>query len=240
MDGFRCKHCEACGRAAGNGDLCRGSEAHIGSNYGHSSRVVVVSLDTGGTNDGLARRRARVEQSAPENQHMRGTLQLLRAVYGDEAFAGKEEKHLFILCAMTNAAKCSGGSFGGGQVAWALFNNCREYVIPELKLLDPELIVTQGVRAFAGLDDPGERLVLSEAHRAVVAQHTEQLPTEVRGWVGALAEEYFRTVPVGGNDVPVLKTVHPSARGGQWQQFARIDLAPVAWLARCLMDVRTT
>ena len=80
-------------------------------------------------------------------------------------------------------------------------------MIPELKMLDPELIVTQGVRAFAGLADSGEGLVLSEAHRGVVAQHTEELPTEVRGWVGALAEEYSRTVSVGGNDVPVLKTV---------------------------------
>ena len=238
--GFCCKYAEACSAAARNSELCRGSEAHVGSNYGQSRRVVVVSLDTGGMSDGLAKRRKRVEETAPGNQHMHGTLQLLRAVYGDEAFAGKEENHLFTLFAMTNAAKCSGGVFGGGQVGWELFHCCREYVMPELKCLDPELIVTQGVRAFAAIGDPGKGLALSEAHRVVVEQHTAELPTEVRGWIKAVAEEYFRTVAVGGKDVPAMKTVHPSARGGQWQYFTRIALAPVAWLARCLMDTRPT
>ena len=237
--GFRCKHAEACASAAGNSELNRGSEAHVGSNYGQRHRVVVVSLDTGGTSDGLAARRQRVEETAPGNQHMHGTLQLLRAVYGDEAFDGNEKNHLFTLFAMTNAAKCSGGVFGGGQVGWELFRNCREYVMPELECLDPELIVTQGVRAFEAINDHGEGLALSEAHQAVVEQHTVDLPKEVRGWISALAEEYFRTVAVGRNEVPVMKTVHPSARGGQWQYFTRIALGPVAWLARCLMDAQT-
>ena len=236
--GFCCKHAEACAAAAGNSELSRGSEAHVGSNYGHRRRVVVVSLDTGGTSDGLAARRQLVEETAPGNQHMHGTLQLLRAVYGDEAFHGKEENHLFTLFAMTNAAKCSGGIFGSGQVGWELFRNCREYVMPELECLDPELIVTQGVRAFEAINDHGEGLALSEAHQAVVAQHTVELPTEVRGWISALAEEHFRTVAVGRNEVPAMKTVHPSARNGQWQYFAQTALGPVAWLARCLMDAQ--
>ena len=233
--GFHCKYSDACAEAAGNSELCRGSEAHVGSNYGQLRRVVVVSLDTGGTSDGLAVRRQRVEETAPGNPHMHGTLELLRAVYGDRAFDGNDENYLFTLFAMTNAAKCSGGIFGGGQAGRELFHNCREYVMPELECLDPELIVTQGVRAFEAINDPAK---LSEAHKAVVERQTAELPMEVRAWVLALAREYFWTVAVGGSDVPVMKTVHPSARGGQWQYFTRIALGPVAWLARRLMDAR--
>ena len=86
-----------------------------------------------------------------------------------------------------------------------------------------------------GINDPAK---LCEAHKAVVERQTAELPMEVRAWVLALAREYFWTVAVGGSDVPVMKTVHPSARGGQWQYFTRIALGPVAWLARCLMDAR--
>ena len=232
---FRCKHCEACAAAARNSELYRGSEAHVGSNYGQMRRVVVVSLDTGGTNDDLAARRRLVEATAPGNPHMHGTLELLRAVYGDSAFDGKEEHYLFTLFAMTNAAKCSGGIFDGGQVGWELFHNCREYVMPELECLDPELVVTHGVRAFEAISDPAK---LSGTHKAAVERRTAELPTEVREWILALAEEYFWTVAVGGTDVPVMKTVHPSARGGQWQYFKRVALGPVAWLARCVMDAQ--
>ena len=75
---------------------CAGDpEAHVGSNYGQSRRVVVAALrNPAERTTVLACRFARVEKSTLDNQHMRGTLQLLRAVYGVEAFAGNEENHL--------------------------------------------------------------------------------------------------------------------------------------------------
>ena len=234
--GFRCEHSDACAKAAEFSKLSRGAEAHVGSNYGQRRRVAVVSLDTGGTSDCLEERRKRVEENAPSNQHMRGTLKLLEAIY-DEASNGSGNHHLFKLFAMTNAAKCSGGVFGGGQVGWELFHHCREYVMPELKCLEPELIVTQGVRAYAAIRD-SEELTLSKAHQAVVERHSAELGKEVQKWIVALAKEYLRTVDIGGSEVPVMKTVHPSARGGQWQYFTRVALKPVAWLARCLMEAR--
>ena len=236
--GFRCKHSDSCAEAAENSELKleRGAEAHVGSNYGQRRRVVVVALDTGGTSDCLDKRRERVEEQEPGNQHMRGTLRLLEAIY-DEASNGSGKHHVFTLFAMTNAAKCSGGIFGTGQVGWNLFNNCREYVMPEIDCLDPELIVTQGVRAYAAIRD-SEELTLSKAHQAVVERHAAELGKEVQKWIVALAKEYLRTVDIGGSEVPVMKTVHPSARGGQWQYFTRVALEPVAWLARCLMEAR--
>lgn len=61
-----------------------------------------------------------------------------------------------------------------------------------------------------------------------------ELPSWVREWLQALAKEHLRTIEIGERYVPVIKTVHPSARGRQWQQFARVALKPVAAMARHL------
>ena len=228
VDHFDCRHSDACHQDA-QCELKRGAEAHVGTLYGERLRVVVISLDTGGSCSNMDNRRQRIEiDLTPQttNPHMKGTMETLQAIYGADA----ENPDVRMLFAMTNAAKCSRRE-SSSMVPWRLYNRCREYVKEELECLSPELIVTQGNRAHEALGSPES---LSELHRKTLYAWTAELPGWVREWLKALAKEHLRTVEIGERDVPVIKAVHPSARGGQWQQFARVGLKPVAAMARHL------
>ena len=231
--GFSCQHTNVCAKAAGCA-LSRGAEAHVGTRYGEGIRVVVVSLDTGGDNDSMDRRRSKIEDLHPNggnNAHMRGTTQLLQAIYGTEP--NIDSGNLYELYAMTNTAKCSRCGPSSTKVPGALYRNCSEYVAPELACLVPQMIVTQGREAWWALDAPRS---LSDAHRTVLDHWIADLSIHpvVRNWLWSLATEYLMTASVAERDVPILKTTHPSARSGQWQRFARTDLQPVVAMAKHL------
>ena len=230
---FHCQHDNACADAA-KCTLSRGAEAHVGTRYGKDLRVAVVSLDTGGTSHSMDRRRSEVEglhPDRPRNAHMRGTRKLLQAIYGSEPKS--DSGNLYELYAMTNAAKCSRGGPGSNKVPEKLYQNCSHYVTEELACLAPQMIVTQGNEAWRALRD---RKPLSEAHQAVLDHWIADLSahTVVHAWLRSLATEYLRTASVADRDVLTLKTIHPSARGGQWQRFARTHLQPVVAMAKHL------
>ena len=69
---------------------------------------------------------------------------------------------------------------------------------------------------------------------AVLRPWLAELPALARDWLDSPAREYLRTVPLDGAEVPVVKTIHPSARAGQWHRFARTGLRPVAAMAKHL------
>ena len=228
MCSFCCEHANACKVAAGY-LLRQGAEAHVGTRYGKDLRVVVVSLDTGGDNDSMDRRRRVVQglhpKVAKKNAHMKGTTELLKAIYGPD------NGNLYELYAMTNAAKCSRAYRGRAKVCRVLYENCSEFVVPELACLDPQMIVTQGNEAWRALR-AGD--VLSAAHEADLEDWITHRAASavVRDWLWSLAREYLRTASVADRDVPTLKTIHPSARAGQWQRFARTALQPVVTMAK--------
>ena len=247
VDNFHCQHSKVCGQNAKCG-LYRGAEAHVGSRYGENLRVAVVSLDTGGDNPNMDSRRRQIEVEHTlegSNPHMKGTTQLLTAIYGDcENF-----HEPFKLFAMTNAAKCSRtDKSDSSKVPWPLYKKCMEYVEPELECLSPELIVTQGNEAYWALRDlivpqgKNEDYWNQKSTDALSGTHcqildswmAEMQPALVRDWLKALANEYLRIVRIGGNDVPMIKSIHPSARAGQWQRFTRIALQPVVAMAKHL------
>jgi hypothetical protein len=53
--------------------------------------------------------------------------------------------------AHVNSAKCCENNVGRSQASVELFKNCREHLAGELKILDPEIIVTQGLNAKISL-----------------------------------------------------------------------------------------
>ena len=229
---FSCHYSETCLRAAGC-ELSRGAEAHVGSKYGDDLRVVVVSLDTGGSAEDMDLRRERIEGNPPGNPHMKGTADLLNAIYGPGR-AGRERQDVFELYAMTNAAKCSREAGNdSSKVPSALYGNCSDFAKPELACLRPQLIVTQGNDAYGALESPKG---LSEAHEMLLRKWMEQFPELVRDWLASLVSEYLMTMSVDEREVPLMKTVHPSARGGQWQRFVRTGLRPVVHMAKHLAD----
>ena len=231
VSNFCCQHAAACRKAAVR-DLYRGSEAHVGCRYGEGLRVVVVSLDTGGKGESLDKRCKTIQSlyrpdgdTLHMNPHMRGTTQLLKAIYGPD------NGNLYELYAMTNAAKCSRADPGSAKVPRVLYENCSEFVVPELACLDPQMIVTQGNEAWRALR-AGD--VLSAAHKADLEDWVahQAAGVVVRDWLRSLAREYLRTVSVADRDVPTLKTIHPSARAGQWHRFVRTALQPVVTMAK--------
>ena len=236
---FHCQHAKACAVAA-ECALNRGSEAHVGTRYGEDLRVVVVSLDTGGTSDPMDRRRSEIEclycpdcDTSHMNPHMRGTTELLKVIYGIES--DTDGGNLLELYAMTNAAKCSRRDPSSAKVSSKLYKNCSDYVPPELTCLAPELIVTQGKEAREALD-AGQGL--SDVHQNILDNWVAGWSAHpvVRDWLQSLAKEYLMTVYVPDNDVPTLKTIHPSVPTGEWQRFVRTALRPVVAMAKHLVQ----
>lgn len=229
VDKFQCSHTDQC-REKAKCKLSQGAEAHLGKHFGQDLRVVVVSLDTGGTSDAMENRRREIEAvhfKGPENPHMKGTKELLEAIFGNN-------ENVFELYAMTNAAKCSrGDDSSSDKVPDALYKNCKEYVLPELECLDPQLIVTQGAKAW-------EALKLEHPAPVLPAELDNWIDSQaagskvVHGWLKSLAKEYLNMLRIADRDVPIMKTIHPSARQGQWGMFVRTALQPIVAMAKCL------
>ena len=156
---FCCEHFACCSKAAAKAkpkgrDLVKGAEAHVGEKYGDPIRIVVISLDTGGDpkkkfGECLLKRRKIIKSvtyDSPEtNPHMKGTIETLSHLYGRDK---REDAHYLLKrFAMTNSAKCSGKDESMKSVPDKLYENCRDHGLAELKKLNPQLVVTQGVKA---------------------------------------------------------------------------------------------
>lgn len=228
--GFECANKVNCEKAAtGVGrNLTHGAEAHVGTRYGEKTRIVVVSLDAAGGTFDLAGRQTDIEQVAGRdrrdiNPHMRGTIDLLRVLLG-------QSKDLSPLpfYAMTNAAKCTANDGSHDMVPAKLFEHCRSFALEELRILEPEIIVTQGTQARAVLEK--ETTQVGPTWTSAVLSPLREV-SEVSQWLQSLADEYLRIWRTDRFAAVVLMTPHPSARGGQWQRFARTCLDPLSWLA---------
>lgn len=222
--GFACPHQSECCSAAAPRPLRHGAEAHVGSCYGDSLRVVVVSLDTGGGSETLTERRHVVETNEKPKSHMRGTITALRALLGSEV----PQEQLLRLFAMINAAKCSASDGKHEMVPARLYELCRPFGWEEVKLLEPEVIVAQGANARAVIPN-GRRLTDAELGAAFSSLPADPPLSE---WLGRLAQRYIRLVDLGMRRSVCIDGPHPSARGGQWKNFEVAALQPVAWVAR--------
>jgi uracil-DNA glycosylase len=227
---FACIHNDACTRDAGR-PLTHGAEAHVGTRYGEVLRIAVVSLDTGGGSATIDRRTEIIEslEGRPLNPHMKGTTSLLKVLLEPEI--GDSSPYPFF--AMINAAKCAATDGKRDMVPATLYDRCRGYAQSELRLLEPHVVVAQGQRARAVLSPrngiPYDRVI------ATVTARLPSIPSPFASWLANLAREYLREVPLADHLVLALLTPHPSARAGQWQRFERLDLLPVAWLARAFV-----
>ena len=70
----------------------------------------------------------------------------------DELYRNGEAKAILPYIAHTNSAKCSMQNEGKKQADARLFTNCREYILGEVRLLDPDILVTQGKFAHRVID----------------------------------------------------------------------------------------
>ena len=227
---FACRYLDSCKAAAEPRKLRNGSEAYIGDKYGDPIRLVVVSLDTGGSAEDEKRRDNPMRWEGIEeltfdgaNPHMKGTIQTLQYLYGY-----KPESDLLPRFAMTNSAKCSGKDNDKSMVRGELYENCRDHGLAELGVLNPQLVVTQGAKAR-------DLLECRCIGQKEIREHVPSLmwgDVDVGSWICTQVKEHLRYWKNGDQPVLVLQCPHPSARQGQWQRFERTMLPTLAHVIR--------
>lgn len=222
---FECRHKEDCCRNASPRSITFGAEAHVGSSFGKFPRVVVVSLDARGESHDLVERQSVIEGlHTGLNAHMRGTKLTLEILLGHQ-LGGALPWPFF---AMTNAAKCSGADGKGDKVSDSLYQRCRPFAVSELRVLDPQVVITQGMQARMVVE-PIIPVPEADLRKAIDILGVPD-GSLICSWLKAVAEMYIGLTRITGKDVITLKTPHPSDRGGRWQVFKRLALPMSSYL----------
>jgi len=152
---FTCEHKSEC---KGNCKSFTGPKsAYVGKKYGrhNTPRLVFLSLDSG---KGSRRSKDRLPQavrstveshdikSLPKNRHWYRTHELALYILKHyvDGLEIENSNHYF---AHVNSAKCSMNKARAKEADKILFKNCQNYLGGELKVLKPNIVVTQGKKA---------------------------------------------------------------------------------------------
>jgi hypothetical protein len=149
----------------------------VGQEYGHSpARVKGDCRHKMVMSSGLDKRFRAEEGYKGRNPHMRGTTSALRLLFGiplgvdhpSEFLALDEGEpcHLFDAFALVNYLLCSAVPFDGtkrGRATQVMKRNCREHFRQALLILEPTVVVVQGVKFWRScvqdaFDGPPERV----------------------------------------------------------------------------------
>lgn len=155
---FACPSRDKCvGCAKRRSKFVSGKEALVTVGYERRAlpRVLILSAEPGGASNIPSQRKAPAFREWEENKyipekgrtwHWREVHQvawyILRRFWPKLTVA--ETRHLI---AHTNSAKCCVNNKGRAQAKRSLFDNCRRHIAPEMKLLSPDILITQGEHA---------------------------------------------------------------------------------------------
>ena len=161
--GFCCVHAAECEASAKDKGLyfAPGQLSYVGAHYGLSVagrpfRILVIAMDTGGTDSEVTmeRRREHIQRVrfSHRNQHMSGTTLALRVLLGSEdwsAPAGElwgESVHVLDSYAMANLRLCSAVMPGSRRSRGTrqMSVNCLEHLRATVQILEPTVIVVEG------------------------------------------------------------------------------------------------
>jgi uracil-DNA glycosylase len=211
---FDCKYSTICNEIVSKrGRKIRGtgSQAHVGHNYGEEYRVLVLSLDTGGGgSDTIEQRTENVESGkyARGNRHMPGTIEILRLIYPN-----KLDSERLKYFAMTNSAKCSGDS--QEKLPRKVYKKCAEFQIEEIKIINPELLISQGNDAFPDYLNPES---YTNDDLSLFWKYIDQRIDKED--IISTINKYVKKIKLTDNKIiPLIYGPHPSARQGLWQSF---------------------
>lgn len=169
--------------------LAQGMQCHIGSKFGEPDqiKVLVVSLDCGwGGKDNIEGRTQTIEELISGNKinpHMSGTIDCISDLLQFEK--KKESLRHYI---MTNSCKCSRND-SPDQLPISFYEQCAEFKMKEIELIEPDIIYFQGQRALIGLD-------------------FESIDNQLTGIF-----EYLKFLKIGERKIYAVQCIHPSARG---------------------------
>jgi len=182
--GFCCKHQAEC--SAGAPGFTAAKETFVGPKYITSGlpRLVFLSLDSGsGKSEPATRTMEAVQRrnldrnfhELPKNNHWYQTHDLALTLLQPFDPSLRIERVLPHF-AHVNSAKCCQNNPEHRKADRAMFENCRDYIGEEIRILRPDILVTQGKEArqavehhFAGLD-AGEVAVDAEGNGYRVIQ----------------------------------------------------------------------
>ena len=97
----------------------------MGSQYGVSPRILIVSLDAGNSSENLESRTRTIEPITPEsagNPHMYGTAKFIQTLLN---INGRPAELPMAYVAMLNSAKCAGADERMDTVPFAEHYQCR-------------------------------------------------------------------------------------------------------------------
>lgn len=213
---FNCKNSDKCTEIAlnsGNPICGKGAQAHVGHKYGEELRVVILSLDTGGSGyDNIEGRTETIEKGefASRNKHMPGTIELLEMI-----FPSVPKSEFLKYFAMTNSAKCSGGT--QDKLPQKVYENCSEFHKEEIEILDPQLIFVQGNDAYPDFLHP-KPFSIDDLENFWKYINVDNLM--IYRVINTVINKYLRRIIMKEDKVvPLIYGPHPSARYGRWETF---------------------
>jgi len=167
---FGCRHKPECRRVArenGGGEpfVC-GRAAGISSGYERRvPRVLILSADWGRDRGSSPRERElgamrqRMESEAHDPERSRRTSQWREECEIAKHVLGCSLREAPTFMARTNSLKCCANMPNSRQAPQRMFDNCREYLRAEIELLSPDILVTQGERAQAVVENEFGRTI---------------------------------------------------------------------------------
>jgi len=207
---FSCRRKGEC--EADCSDFTGPKEPHIGTKYeiGRFPRILFLSLDSGRESREPSRRTAPAVrrwaenvdvEAIPKRRHWRVTHEMAGELL--KAYKpGLKLNEIAPFFAHSNAAKCCQNKLGKQQADKKLFRKCSEYIVGELKILRPDVLVTQGREAFNTIE-----LALRKREISSLRPVT---------WESAKTGGYGELV-IGGRKVLWFPSLHPQARGNAFQ-----------------------
>ncbi len=205
---FECIHKKECKGDCGN--FTGPTSSFLGSGYekGNLPRLLFLSLDSGsGEKDPLDRTPIKVRETnesrniekLKKNTHWPLTHEIALHIlkkYSNELQKKDDVKKYF---AHVNSAKCSMNKLNRKKANKVLFINCRNYLQKELKIFNPDIIITQG----------------TEAREAIKQFTTNKVLRKYKD------DKYSQIVLLNNKKIFWLHTYHPTSWGGKYNEQRR-------------------
>lgn len=200
---FRCDHYESCRGSCKK--FVEASEASVGSEYEKHTlpRVLFLSLDPGSAESNpeartlAVMRQGGVQDLGEKNKHWYRTHELA-SIFLKHFKKGLNIEDVSPYFAHTNSAKCCMNKDENSRADYRLFENCREYIPGEIRILDPDILITQGDEAKWAIE-----IGFAESNTPVVTD-----PSECN----------YHLIEMNGKNVLWFHTFHPRRFGDFYRQ----------------------
>jgi len=224
FENFACEHKESCASKKKE-NFSTAKEPYIGTEYqnnGSVPRLLFLSLDPGESN--TDRKKKTIESVREDtlnweprkgdlNKHWYRTHQFAWHIFNklnetcglkldigktdeEKKFTGNDIHKIKPYFAHTNSAKCCQNNKGNTQAHKLLFQNCRKYILGEIKILSPHILVTQGYYA---------RLVMEEGDKKIISSENISTASETK--------DDYMIIELNGRNIVWIHHYHPACYG---------------------------